>query len=88
MLIAALNVKKCSHSDTAENLNFEQSQLNHINNQKQKHKEHVRLVIVFIGVDVLAKIVDEFYILIKIYLILIKVTFYLSSLLCQRASIC
>ena len=30
-------------------------------------KEHIRLVIVFIGVDVLAKIVDEFYILIKIY---------------------
>ena len=30
-------------------------------------KEHMILVIVFIGVDVLAKIVDEFYILIKIY---------------------
>ena len=30
-------------------------------------KEHIRLVTVFIGVDVLANIVDEFYILIKIY---------------------
>ena len=30
-------------------------------------KEHIRLVIAFIGVDVLPKIVDEFYILIKIY---------------------
>ena len=33
---------------------------------KQK-KEHIRLVIVFIGENVLAKIVDEFYISIKIY---------------------
>ena len=71
MFIAALKDKKSSHSDTEENLHFEQSRLNHINNQKQKEKEHVWLVIVFIGVYVLAKIVDEFYILIKIYLILI-----------------
>ena len=30
-------------------------------------KEHTRLVIVYIGVDVVAKIVDEFYILSKVY---------------------
>ena len=30
-------------------------------------KEHIRLAIVYIGVDVVAKIVDEFYVLIKMY---------------------
>ena len=34
---------------------------------KTTKKEHIRLVIVFIGVNVVAKIVDEFYILIKMY---------------------
>ena len=51
-----------------ENLHFKQLQLNYINNQKQKqHKKHVRLA--SIGVDVVAKIDDEVYVLsiIRIY---------------------
>ena len=35
--------------------------------QPKTKKEHIRLVIVFIGVDAVAKIADEFYILTKIY---------------------
>ena len=35
--------------------------------QPKTKKEHIRLVIVFIGVDVVAKTVDKFYIIIKIY---------------------
>ena len=67
MLIAALKDKKSSHNDTEENLHFKQSRLNYINSQKQNHKRTHKTVIVFIGVDVLARIVDEFYILFKIY---------------------
>ena len=52
-----------------ENLNFKQSRLNYINNQKQKQqkKEHLRLVSV--EVDIVVKIDDETYVLsiIKIY---------------------
>ena len=52
-----------------ENLHFKQLQLRYIHNQKQKNKKHIRLVIVSTGVDVVAKIVDEVYVLsvIKIY---------------------
>ena len=64
MLIAALKDNKSCHDDTKD-------QTIAIELYKQPKtktkKEHIRLVIVFIGVDVLAKIVDEFYILIKIY---------------------
>ena len=51
--------------------------------QKQK-KTPIRLVIVSIGVDVVAKTDDEIYVLsiIKIY------SFHLFSLLCQRRSSC
>ena len=69
-----------------ENLHFKQLRLNYINNQKwnNKKKEHIRLVIAFIGVDVIAKTDDGIYILsiIKIY------SFHLFSLLCQRRSCC
>ena len=64
MMIVALKNKKSSHNDTKD-------QTIAIELYKQPEpkpkKEHIRLVIVFIGVDVVAKIVDEFYILIKIY---------------------
>ena len=52
-----------------DNLHFKQLQLNYINNQKQKQKEYIRLVIGSIGVDVVVKIVDDIYVLIiiKIY---------------------
>ena len=64
MMIVALKNKKSSHNDTKD-------QTIAIELYKQPKpkpkKEHIRLVIVFIGVDVVAKIVDEFYILIKIY---------------------
>ena len=40
MLIAALKDKKSSPNDTEENLYFKQSQLNYINNQKQKQKKN------------------------------------------------
>ena len=43
-----------------ENLHFKQLQINYINNKKQtKKKTYIRLVIVSIGVDVVAKIDDE-----------------------------
>ena len=50
-----------------ENLHFKQLQLKYINNQKQQKKK-IRLVIVSIGVDVVAKI-NEVYVfsIIKIY---------------------
>ena len=57
-----------------ENLHFKQLQLNYINNQKQKQKKiYERLVIVSIGVDVVAKIDDEVYVL-----SIIKVNSYFS----------
>ena len=69
-----------------ENLHFKQLRLNYINNQKRNNnkKEHIRLVIDFTGVDVIAKTDDGIYILsiIKIY------SFHLFSLLCQRRSCC
>ena len=69
-----------------ENLHFKQLRLNYINNQKwnNKKKEHIRLAIAFIGVDVIAKTDDGIYILsiIKIY------SLHLFSLLCQRRSCC
>ena len=51
-----------------ENLHFKQLQLNYRNNQKQK-KEHIKLLVVSIGVDLVAKTDDEVYVLsnIKIY---------------------
>ena len=42
-----------------ENLHFKQLQLNYINNHQKQKKEHIKLVIVTIGVDVVAKIDDE-----------------------------
>ena len=69
VLIAALKYKKGSRNDMKENLNFKQSRLNYINNQKQKQqkKEHLRLFSV--EVDIVVKIDDETYVLsiIKIY---------------------
>ena len=57
-----------------ENLHFKQLQLNYINNQKKKQKkEYIRLVRVSIGVDVVAKIDDEAYVL-----SIIKVNSYFS----------
>ena len=64
MLIAALKDNKSSQDDTKD-------QTIAIKLYKQPKtktkKEHITLVIAFIGVDVVAKIVDKFYILIKIY---------------------
>ena len=64
MVIATLNDKKSYHDDTKQNLHFKQLQLNYINKQK-----HIRLVIVSIEIDAVAKIDDEVYVLriIKIY---------------------
>ena len=42
-----------------ENLHFKHSRLNYINSQKQRKKEHIRLEIISIGVDVVAKTDDE-----------------------------
>ena len=41
-----------------ENQDFKHSRLNFINNQKQK-KERIKLIIVSIGVDAIAKTDDE-----------------------------
>ena len=42
-----------------ENLHFKQLQLNYINNHQKQKKEHIKLVVVTIGVHVVAKIDDE-----------------------------
>ena len=64
MVIATLNDKKSYDDDTKQNLHFKQLQLNYINKQK-----HIRLVIVSVEIDAVAKIDDEVYVLriIKIY---------------------
>ena len=48
-----------------ENLHFKQSRLSYINNQKQKlrqKKEQIRLVKVCIGVSMVSKTANEFYV--------------------------
>ena len=62
MLIAALKDTKSYHDDMKENLHFK-------TNKTKNKKEHIRLVIVFIGVDMIATIDDEVYVLniLKIY---------------------
>ena len=47
---------------------------------KRTEKEHIRLVIVSIGVDVVSKTDDKIYVLIIIEIY----TFHLFSLLCQK----
>ena len=66
MLIAALKDKKKLPRGYGRKSAFQTIAIELYKQTKTK-KEHTRLVIDFIGVDVLAKIVDEFYILIKIY---------------------
>ena len=63
MLIAALKDNKSSQDDTKD----QTIAIKLYKKPKTKtKKEHITLVIVFIRVDVVAKIVDKFYILIKI----------------------
>ena len=52
-----------------KNLHFKQLQLNYIKQTPKTKKKHMKLVIVSIGVDAVAKINDEVYVLsiIKIY---------------------
>ena len=66
MLITALQDKKSFHDDIKENLRFKHSRLNRINNQKQNQKENIRLIVVSIGVDVVAKTDDEIYVFLSI----------------------
>ena len=49
-----------------QNLHFKQLQLNYIKQPPKTKKEHMKLVIVSIGVDAVAKIDDEVYVLIII----------------------
>ena len=68
MLIAALKDKKKLPQRYGRKSAFQTIAIELYKQAKTKtKKEHIRLVIVFIGVDVLAKIVDEFYTLIEIY---------------------
>ena len=46
-----------------ENLHFKHSRLNYINHLQTNKKGHIRLVIVYIGVDVVFSTNDEIYIL-------------------------
>ena len=46
-----------------ENLHFRHSQLNYVNHLQTNKKEHIRLVIVYIGVDVVFNTNDKIYIL-------------------------
>ena len=46
-----------------ENLHFKQLPLNYTNNPQKQKKEHIKLVVVSTGVDVVAKIDDEVYVL-------------------------
>ena len=64
MMIVALKDKKSSHDDTKDQTIAIEL---YKEPETKTKKGHIRLVIVLIGVDVVAKIVDEFYILIKIY---------------------
>ena len=63
LLIVALKDKKAATIGMKENLHFKQLQLNYINNHQKQKKDHIELVIVSIGVDVVAKIDDEIYVL-------------------------
>ena len=63
MLIAALKDKKKAPTTIRGKFAFQTIAIESYTQPKTKSK----LVIVFIGVDVIAKIVDGFYILIKIY---------------------
>ena len=63
MLFTALKYKKALPAILRENLRFKQLRLKYINSQKQQtEKERLRLVIISIGVDVVAKTDDEVYI--------------------------
>ena len=77
LLIVALKDKKAVTIDMKENLHFKQLQLNYINNHQKQKKDHIELVIVSIGVDVVAKIDDEIYVL-----SVIKTYCYFSFVLC------
>ena len=63
LLIAALKDKKSYNDDMKENLHFKQLPLNYTNNPQKQKKEHIKLVVVSTGVDVVAKIDDEVYVL-------------------------
>ena len=80
MLIVALKLKKAP-TTIRKKICISDNHIEYIIQKTETKKEHIRLVIVFIGVDVLVKIADEFYILIKIYS-------YFSFVLCQRSSSC
>ena len=68
MLIAALKDKKKLPRRYERKSAFQTIAIELYKQPKTKtKKEYIRLVTVFIGVDIVAKIVDEFYILIKIY---------------------
>ena len=54
--MAALKDKESYHDNTKKNMHFKQLRLNYLNNQKTKQKkEHIRLAIVPVGVDVVAE---------------------------------
>ena len=65
MLITALQDKKSFHDDIKENLRFKHSRLNRETKNKNK-KENIRLIVVSIGVDVVAKTDDEIYVFLSI----------------------
>ena len=83
LLIPALKDKKSYNDDMKENLHLK-LQLSYINNQQKQKKVHIKLAIVSTGVDVVAKIDDDLYVLsiIEIY------CYFSCFMLCQRRPSC
>ena len=77
MLIAALTDKKSSHGDMKEKRRSKQWRLNYINNRK---KEHIRLVISYIGIGAVVRADDEICVL-RTIKICIRFLFVLSIVL-------